>query len=614
MSLITISQAAEILGISERRIQQLCKDGGFPGAVKQGKAWRIPEEEISRMAPRYVAEQLGNNELKPLPVGVSGYIELVSNYYYVDKTLLIKDFIDTLPKVSLFTRPRRFGKTLNMDMIRVFFEKTDQDTSVFFKDKEIWACGRKYQDMQGKYPVIYLSFKDVKYSFWANAYEDIKANISMEYSRHEDVLLSEKCSGAEKDFFRRICENVGSEVDYARSLAMLSSMLFKVHGQKAVIIIDEYDIPIQQGYMGGYYEEIVGFMRNLFSGAFKDNPNLAYGFLTGILRVAKESIFSGLNNLKVNTILDDRYCSYFGFTQAEVEKMLDYYGASDKKTQLQEWYDGYRFGDCEIYNPWSVINYIDEKCQPKAFWQSTGNNDLLGDIIELATPDIADNLRRFMQGEKVPAYIDTDVIYPEIKGNPYGVYSFLLMAGYLRNEDIVPQDDGYYMCNVSIPNREISSVYAKEVLNKLKGSTAGSTALRISHAIGEKDITELTALLNEYLMDTVSFFDTGEEAFYHGLVLGLCAILNNRYKVRSNRESGLGRYDVQLTPLQDGLPCYIFEFKFTDDKKASLDKLAKEAVTQIDDKKYDHELLADGITNIIKIGFAFRGKEVASTL
>ena len=316
-------------------------------------------------------------------------MEAVTRYYYIDKTLLIRDFIDALPKVSLFSRPRRFGKTLNMDMLRVFFERSEQDTSVYFQDKAIWACGDYYRSFQGKYPVIYLSFKDVKYASWENALKDIAAIIRSEYARHGELLDSPACNTVEKQAFRAIIDDQADEVALSRSLSLLSAMLCKHYGIETVIIIDEYDTPIQQGYASGYYDQVVAFVRNLFSGAFKDNSSLAYGFMTGILRVAKESIFSGMNNLKVNTIMDDRYSAYFGFSKEEVAQMLAHYGHADKLAEVCEWYDGYQFGSSEIYNPWSVINYVDENCYPKAFWQSTGSNEIIGDILAAATPEPA---------------------------------------------------------------------------------------------------------------------------------------------------------------------------------------------------------------------------------
>lgn len=607
MKELSIREAAAQWDVSPRRVQQMCKEGKIAGARKEGRTWLIPGSEPVPVRAKTAARP----QLLPLPVGISGYVEAVTRYYYIDKTLLIRDFIDALPKVSLFTRPRRFGKTLNMDMLRVFFERTSADTSVYFKNKAIWACGDYYRSFQGKYPVIYLSFKDVKYATWDNALKDIAANIRSEYARHAELGDSPACNTLEKQAYRDVISGMDDEVTLSRSLSLLSAMLHKHYGIGAVIIIDEYDTPIQQGYASGYYDQVIAFIRNLFSGAFKDNQDLAYGFLTGILRVAKESIFSGMNNLKVNTILDERYSEYFGFSREEVARILAYYGHEEKMAEVCEWYDGYQFGSSEIFNPWSVINYVDDHCYPKAFWQSTGSNEIIGDIIADATPEMIGNLRRLMQGETVVAFVDTGVIYPEVRKNPSSIYSFLLVAGYLRCTEIIPQSDGNFMCRVSIPNKEISFVYAKEIVARLTPEHGESTAAAIQQAIFERDTETLRENIESYLLETISVFDTGSEAFYQGLMIGLCAILNNRYTVRSNRESGLGRFDIQLWPMDTGIPGFIFELKASKKRSESLETLALEALQQIDGMRYEHEMRSGGVKEIIKVGIAFRGKEMS---
>ena len=606
MLYISADEAARKWNISVRRVQQMCKSGEIPGAVKEGRSWVLPED-----VQQPVRKTLKTSRaLLPLPVGISSYVEAVSNYYYVDKTLLIRDFVDTLPKVSLFTRPRRFGKTLNMDMLRVFFEKTEEDTSCWFKDKKIWSCGEAYRKHQGRYPVIFLTFKDVKYSTWENALSDISEIIRMEYSRHAELRESGKCTEYEKSFYAKIISGDAEEVELARSLSVLSAMLHKHAGMPAVIIIDEYDTPIQQGHEAGYYKEVIGFIRNLFSGAFKDNPHLAYGFLTGILRVAKESIFSGMNNLKVNTIMDDRFSAYFGFTENEVEEMLAYYGCPEKMPEAKSWYDGYRFGNSDVFNPWSIINYADEHFFPKTFWQSTGSNAIIGDILKTATPETMESLKKLLQGGQVTTYVDTGVIYPEILHNPSSIYSFLLMTGYLKNEGISPQSDGNYICNVSIPNKEISFVYEKEILTRWGIPETESTAARIQQAFYEQDEAKLAKYIEEYLRQTVSFFDTTDEIFYQGLVLGFIAILNNRYYVRSNRESGDGRFDIQLIPKNSSLPGILMELKVSKDENADLRKLAEGALLQIKQNRYETEMISQGIKNIFQYGVAFRKKDV----
>ena len=596
MEYLSCSDASKAIGFSVRRIQQMCKNGELPGAIKEGRKWLIPDETIHM-------NHFAKN--KSLPIGVSDFKLATTGYYYVDKTLIIRDFLDKKPMVSLFTRPRRFGKTLNMDMLRVFFEKTNEDTSVYFKDKQIWQCGDYYTKHQGQYPVIFLTFKDVKSMTWEETFQKIRRLISLEFIRHNELETSSVLTAYEKEQYHLLAGDSGDEVDCQMGLQLLSLLLHKHYGRECIIIIDEYDTPIQQGHTCNFYPEIVNFMRNFFSGGLKDNPHLAFGFLTGILRVAKESIFSGMNNLKTYSILDDGYSSYFGFTEKEVKDMLRYYGKDDKYNELSEWYDGYRFGNTEIFNPWSVINYISDNCFPKAFWQSTGSNEIIGEIIQTATPEITKDLYKLLCGEKIAAYIDTGVIYPEVQNNPYSIYSFLLVAGYLKVANIYPQSDGNFMCDVAIPNKEITFVYEKEVLNR---TNQNSLAISISQAIFSKDTQKLQALLEDFMVKSISSIDGANEGFYHGMMLGLCAILGNRYKIRSNRESGLGRFDIQLMPLTKGMPGFIFEFKHTKDEHTDLSALADSSLQQIEAKKYDTELRDNGVNSIISIGIAFRGK------
>lgn len=596
MEYLSCSDASKAMGFSVRRIQQMCKNGELSGAIKEGRKWLIPDETIHM-------NHFAKN--KSLPIGVSDFKLATTGYYYVDKTLMIRDFLDKKPMVSLFTRPRRFGKTLNMDMLRVFFEKTNEDTSVYFKDKQIWQCGDYYTKHQGRYPVIFLTFKDVKSMTWEETFQKIRRLISLEFIRHNELETSSVLTAYEKEQYHLLAGDSGDEVDCQMGLQLLSLLLHKHYGRECIIIIDEYDTPIQQGHTCNFYPEIVNFMRNFFSGGLKDNPHLAFGFLTGILRVAKESIFSGMNNLKTYSILDDGYSFYFGFTEKEVKDMLRYYGKDDKYNELSEWYDGYRFGNTEIFNPWSVINYISDNCFPKAFWQSTGSNEIIGEIIQAATPEITKDLYKLLCGEKIAAYIDTGVIYPEVQNNPYSIYSFLLVAGYLKVANIYPQSDGNFMCDVAIPNKEITFVYEKEVLNR---TNQNSLAISISQAIFSKDTQKLQALLEDFMVKSISSIDGANEGFYHGMMLGLCAILGNRYKIRSNRESGLGRFDIQLMPLAKGMPGFIFEFKHTKDEHTDLSALADSALQQIETKKYDTELRDNGVNSIIRIGIAFRGK------
>ena len=612
-----VKEAAELWNISERRISTLCKEGKIQGAEKQGKSWLIPAD-VEKPADGRVKSGLYKKSARPvnlpLPIGVSDYRLASSEYYYVDKTMMIKDFIDERPMVSLFTRPRRFGKTLNMDMLRTFFEKTDEDTSVYFRDKKIWTCGKKYRDYQGKYPVIFVTFKDIKFNTWEETLDAIKAIFSKEAARHIELQTSDKCNEYEKESFENLLSGNVNEVELSGALLTLSSMLHKHHGVAPVIIIDEYDIPIQQGHMEGYYDQVILFMRNLFSGGLKDNKHLSYGFLTGILRVAKESIFSGLNNLTIHSVLDNKYSSYFGFTCEEVKEMAAYYGVPDKYGELCEWYDGYRFGNTEIFNPWSVINYFNNECEPRAFWQSTGSNDIIGEIIAEADEEIYEKLTSLIKGETFITYIDTGVIYPQIKTNPATIYSFLLVAGYLKAIKTTLSFNGDFMCEVALPNREISLVYHKEILQQLDNIIPQPTAISIQEAIFSGDRNKLQKQIQTLLTQSVSSFDTAGENFYHGFMLGLCALLGGSF-ISSNRESGDGRYDIQLKPMNKNLPGILIELKAEKDcTEEQLKKLSETALQQIINKKYDTELVAAGVETIYKYGVAFSGKKVEITV
>ena len=603
--------------LSKRTVNNLCNKGKIPGAIKEGRKWLIPDDAVRPVDKRvssgkYAKKKVANN--KSLPIGISDYVRAQADYYYVDKTLLIKEFLDQKPLVSLFTRPRRFGKTLNMDMLRVFFEISEEDTSKYFENKAIWRCGEEYRRQQGQYPVVFLTFKDVKFDSWKATLDKIKDLLQEEFGRHQEIADSDRLAEYEKTYFAKIINGEASEVDLTVSLAKLSQMLTKHYGKAPIIIIDEYDTPIQEGYSKDFYDEIIGFMRNFFSGAFKDNKNLTYGFLTGILRIAQESIFSGLNNLTVNSVMDEKYDQFFGFTASEVRDMLEYYGALDKEAELKDWYDGYLFGSTEIYNPWSVINYISKGCIPQAYWVNTGKNEILEDVLKVATDDITERLYSLLQGERVIAQIDQNVVYRSLSEDPANIYSLLLVAGYLKTPKKELQADGSYLCEVSIPNREIAAVYKSEILSHLLqiGAITRTTANKIAESLYANDYKKLQKAIAEYMDKSISFYDAGAEGFYHGLVLGLIALMDNQYKIKSNRESGDGRYDISLFPREGRYPGIIMELKWKKDLSADeLSGLADEALIQIDEKRYDAEMKEDGIQDILKFGIAFSGKKVS---
>lgn len=610
-------EMSAVWSISERRVREFCEEGKIPGAVKLGRQWQIPDgaerPADSRIVTGRYVKSGGANGRKPLPVGISDYIRAQSEYYYVDKTLLIRDFLDRKALVSLFTRPRRFGKTLNMDMLRVFFEISDEDTGRYFADKAIWQCGEEYRCHQGKYPVIFLTFKDVKYDSWQATFAKISGLLQEEFGRHSELGNSDRLAKYEKEYFEKVLNGEADEVELSSSLQKLSKMLTVHYNKAPIIIIDEYDTPIQEEYSKEFYDEIVGFMRNFFSGAFKDNSNLSYGFLTGILRIAQESIFSGLNNLAVSSVMDEEYDGYFGFTKQEVGEMLSYYGASDKADELRNWYDGYFFGSKEIYNPWSVINYLSKGCLSQAYWVNTGKNEVLEDVLDAATDDISEKLYSLLRGEPVIARIDQNVVYRSLADDPANIYSLLLVAGYLKTVKKVLQGDGAWLCEVAIPNREIAAVYKSEILSHLMqiGAMRRATANKIAESLYARDTKKLQDGIEEYMKNSISFYDAGAEGFYHGLVLGLIALMDNQYRIRSNRESGDGRYDICMIPRDNKYPAILMELKWNKElNEENLDALSAEALNQINVKGYDAEIRTEGIADIIKFGIAFSGKKV----
>ena len=609
-----VKEAAERWGLTERSVTGMCRSGRIPGAIKEGGTWYIPadaEKPVDGRVRTGAYKKAVNKAKLPLPVGISDYRVASTEYYYVDKTLMIKDFLDERPQVALFTRPRRFGKTLNMDMLRTFFEKTDEDTSVYFRDKAIWKQGAKYQAYQGKYPVVFLSFKDVKCETWQETLQKLSEIIGSEFARHAELLTTEACNDVDKAYFRRVMERAAGDVELSGALLTLTRMLHEHHKIAPVIIIDEYDTPIQQGHNRDFYNQVILFMRNLFSGGLKDNSHLTFGFLTGILRVAKESIFSGLNNLSVYSIVDDSFSAYFGFTHEEIKQMAAYYGAGGKYDELCEWYDGYRFGESEIFNPWSVINYFQRKCRLQAYWVSTSSNDVIGEVLRKSSSELYEKLYALLRGETITTYIDTGVVYPQIGSDPSSVYSFLLVTGYLKLVSVVPPLGEGALCEVALPNQEIAFVYKKEILDKLSATIPQSTSISIQKAIYSGDAESLKKQMRQLLLQSVSSFDASHEDFYHGLLLGLCAMMDSRYYITSNRESGEGRFDIQLMPKADNLPGILIEVKWTNNAvNQALQELARSAIRQINEKHYETELRTHGVTQILKYGAAFSGKNV----
>lgn len=616
MQYLTSVQMAEKWGLTKRRVNSLCKDGHIEGAYNDGYRWWIPENARKPEGRKSGKEnkKVGSGK-KPLPIGISDYRMAVSGYYYIDKTLLIKELLDYHPLVSLFTRPRRFGKTLNMDMLRVFFENTVEDTSIYFKGTNIWAAGEKYRKEQGRYPVIFLTFKDVKYNTWEETKINLYSVIQAEYRRHIYLLESDRITDIDRQYINKMLLGTLDPALWAGTLANLSLLLDIHYGIAPIILIDEYDTPIQQGYMKGFYEDVISFMRNFLSGGLKDNKHMSMAFLTGILRVAKESIFSGLNNLNVNSVLEKRYSEYFGFTENEVKQLLRDFGQESKLAEVREWYDGYHFGNSEIYNPWSVLNYVDAEFFPKTFWQSTGSNDVVGEIVKEASDEVLMDLRQLLSGEEVEAYVDTSVVYPEVRKNPSSIYSFLLMAGYLTVQSEQLLYDGNSICRLCIPNKEITILYEKEILAKMEPMVTNSTAIILQQALLKGDIARFQGELQTFITSAVSFYDASTEGFYHGLLLGMSVIMNQYYELTSNREAGNGRYDIQLKPRKKEYPGILIEIKAASGKLADnadvdkvLEALALEGLKQIEQQQYTIELKQCGCKQIIQMGIAFYKK------
>jgi len=560
---MTTKEAALLWNISERRVSTLCKEGRLEGVKKEKHGWLIPidtkKPADKRVKTGIYCKAVYPKDL-PLPVGISDFRLAATEYYYIDKTLMIKDIIDERSSVHLFTRPRRFGKSLNMDMLRTFFEKTDEDTSVYFKDKKIWSCKEKYRSYQGKYPVLFITFKDVKFNSWEKAFDAIKEIFSKEAYRHKVLETSDKINDFYKKRFEKLLSGDISEAELSCALSDLSQMLYNHYGTAPVIIIDEYDTPIQHGYMKNYYEKVIRFMRKLLSEGFKDNKYLSFGFLAGVLCPAKGTVFSDFDNLTINSILDNKYSPYFGFTPDEIKKISEYYGASDKYDEIYEWYGGLKFGNTEIFNPYSVVNYFSNECSPRVFWQNTGNNDIIGKIIAEANEDIYKKLISLLNGKSFITYIDTEILYPQFRNDPSSVYSFLLVTGYLKVIKSSFSFSGDFMCETAIPNKEISFIYNKEILQKLKSIIPQSIAISIQEAVFSGDNNKLKSLIQTLLMRPVNSFDTSGKNIYLEFMICFCALLGNYYTI-SSRESKDGKYDIQMEPKNKNLPSILIELK-----------------------------------------------------
>ena len=545
--------------------------------------------------------------LLPPPVGTSDWATFSRDSYCVDKTLILKDLIDSKSRVVLFTRPRRFGKTTALEMIRAFYE----DDASLFRDKKIWAAGAKYRKEQGAHPVIFLSFKDVKWNTFAESIRFLNALIAPcvgKFAKAVEALELE----AERERLLRVLREQGDETDLSLSLGLLSKAIHAFTKSLPVILIDEYDQPITSASTHGYYDEMCAFMRVFLSGALKDNKHCHIGIMTGVLRVAKEGILSGLNNPAVWTVFEPEYSQYFGFTEDEVAEMARYYGAEDKLPEIKAWYDGYDFGGTEIYNPWSVLRYFQCNCKPDAYWLDTSSNDLITEIVQELPFDMEATLHKLMTGKSVLVPMAKELgPYKQIRDNENTLYTLLVSAGYLK--PVGELKDGE--CEVMIPNYELKQVFYSEIVQKVRSFDKSGGIVAVERALRERDPFLFGKYLAAYLKEAVSFFDTAAEGFYHGLVLGFIACFRNRFVVKSNRESGEGRYDISMRPLVDAMPGVVIELKAAEEETEDLDALAREARRQIDTREYTTEMLADFAAHgekrdILKFGMAFYKKNL----
>ena len=546
---------------------------------------------------------------KAIPIGIENFEDIIKdNYYYVDKSMLIEDILVNRAAVTLFTRPRRFGKTLNMSMIKYFFDVRNKDENrKLFEGLKIF--GSEYMKEQGKYPVIFVSLKDLRADTWEDTFENLKSFISDLYAEFED--MREIMNKRDKIKFDKIFyeEEKG---DYETSLKLLSNYIYKYYGKKVIILIDEYDAPIINAFDKGYYNEAINFFQVFYSSALKTNDSLKYGILTGITRIIKEGIFSGLNNLKVDTILNKKFSEYFGLLESEVIKMLDYFEMKYKIEEVKEWYNGYIFGDKRIYNPWSIINYVDNG-EIKAYWANVSGNTLLENMLDQAGEDVYTDLKRFTDGESIEKYISDGTTIKSLLSNDDEIWQLFLYSGYLTKakEQIEIDETLEYtnIYNLKIPNKEIRKYFGNMFLNRFFG-TELKTSILIK-ALESGDIKKFEKTLGEIMVNMLSHFDLDSEMekIYQVFMIGLVGFLMGKYEIISNNESGYGRYDLAMIPIKSNEKAYLMEFKISKTEKGMTLK-AEEALKQIDEKKYDTRLKARGIKNILKIGIAFYGKKV----
>ena len=542
---------------------------------------------------------------KAVPVGIEDFERIINeDYYYVDKTMLIEELLINRAPVTLFTRPRRFGKTLNMSMIKYFFDvKNKEENKKLFENLKIYNS--EYMSEQGKYPVIFISLKDLKGNTWEECLKRLKLFIFDLYVEFE--YIREKMNEWDKKKFEKVLYEK-EDADYIMSLKFLADSFYRYYGEKVIILIDEYDAPIINAFDKGYYNEAINFFQTFYSSALKTNNSLKYGILTGITRIIKEGIFSGLNNLKVDTILNKKYSEYFGLLESEVIEMLDYFGMKYKIEEVKEWYNGYIFGESEVYNPWSIVNYIDNR-EIKAYWANVSGNTLLENMLNHAGESVYEDLKRFTDGESIEKYISDGTTIKSLLSNDDEIWQLLLYSGYLTKDEKQEKESDSNVYNLKIPNKEIRKYFGNMFLNRFFGTEVKTNIL--IKALEGGDIKKFEETLGEIMINMLSHFDLDKEMekIYQVFMIGLVGFLMGKYEIISNDESGYGRYDLAMIPIKSNEKAYLMEFKISKTKKG-MEESAEKALKQIDEKKYDTRLKARGIKNILKIGIAFYGKEV----
>ncbi|MBS4817341.1 MAG: AAA family ATPase [Clostridium sp.] len=556
---------------------------------------------------------------KTISIGIQGFSDLRErNCYFVDKTHFIKEWWESQDMVTLITRPRRFGKTLNMSMLECFFSNKYANRADLFAGLSIWK-EEKYRQLQGTYPVLFLSFASVKAGNLEEAKAQVKGEIARVYRENKYLIDTDIFDNRERERYDNVVVSM-DDVTAQDSLRNLAEWMEKYYGKKVIIFLDEYDTPMQEAYIQGYWDEFTSFVRSLFNTTFKTNPYLERAIMTGITRVSKESIFSDLNNLRVVTTTSDLYADCFGFTEEEVFAALDEYEMSDKKDEVKQWYDGFTFGEYrDIYNPWSITNYLKEK-KLRAYWAATSSNGLVSRLIRTASVDVKEKMEDLLKGQEIVVNFDEQIVYNQLDQDENAIWSLLLASGYLKADQVEYRgmlNKPWY--HLTITNLETESMFENMFAGWFKNQDANYNDF--VKAMLKGSLKEMNIYMNDVALTTFSSFDTGRrpsgktqpERFYHGFVLGLLADLRERYQIRSNRESGYGRYDVMLMPLNQQDKAIVIEFKVHEpDEESSLQDTVQSALDQIKEKNYDAELLAQGISadRICHYGFAFEGKKV----